>query len=333
MNFEKRMKKRGNQKLDKFAKNPYLVPWFKRIPTWVKIATPTVLTTVAAALVVVIMMPSFMTNKSTANIMAPSRDQDIAHSNNEKPATNNDYQGGSQAANPSHDGKTPEQSTPWDSRSIVSKYSVFTFQDMTFEGEITSSAAINKQYIDSKLGDVQVSGYDDVNKEAHQESASVYSIKNFSNEIFVALKVNGDDNYYPYYKTNTVFANIGDMLNKTTFVSETSVTNVTYRDYTNINNATVTFSGYEQSAIYNILFDDVTIAGYSTKDSKAPSYSSNKVFDIYINIPAIGNSADIKVVSNSCMIVKIGTIKEVFQLSETKFQTLSAYFETNATTL
>ena len=332
MNFEKRMKKRGNQKLNKFAKNPYHVPWFKRIPTWVKIATPTVLTTVAAALVVVIMMPSFMTNKSTAH-MQDGRGNE--QSNNNKPATNNDYKEDSNAGyhSPSNDGHAPEQATPWDSRSIGSKYSAFTYESMTFETETSVSTPINEQYINTKLGDVQVNGYDDVNKEAHQESASVYSIKNFSSEIFVALKVNGDDNYYPYYKTDTVFANIGDMLNKTTFVSETSVTNVTYRDYTDINNATVTFSGYEQSAIYNILFDDVTIAGYSTKDSNAPSYSSNKVFDIYINIPAIGNSADIKVVSNSCMIVKIGTIKEVFQLSETKFQTLSAYFETNATTL
>ena len=48
--IEKKLRKRGMAKLDKFAKNPYKVPklpWYKRIPLWTKVVIPTAALTTA----------------------------------------------------------------------------------------------------------------------------------------------------------------------------------------------------------------------------------------------------------------------------------------------
>ena len=68
MNFEKWMQKRGNNKLNKFAKNPYHVSWIKRLPLWSKVAVPTLMAATAAIVIITVgVLPSFNNDtKSTS---------------------------------------------------------------------------------------------------------------------------------------------------------------------------------------------------------------------------------------------------------------------------
>ena len=329
MNFEKRMKKRGNQKLNKFAKNPYRVPWFKRIPTWVKIATPTVLTATAAALVVVIMMPSMIGNKSANYEMGGNaKDSYPVNQSGDK------FAPGSQANDPSYNTQEPEGALPWAERSVVSKYPSFTYQEVTFGAYRSESCAIEEQYINTKLADIEVTGFDnDLNKE-HKEAASVYSIKNFTSEMFLALKVNSDNHYYPYFKPDALFTNIGDLVDKMSFGTESKIKKITYDDSSNASNKTITFTGYEESAIYDIIFSDLTIVGCSTNDPSAPNYLGFKDYDIYFSVPALGMSeVSIKITEYKCLVFKNCGTKEVFQLSAATYEAFTSYLETNATAL
>ena len=132
MNFEKRMKKRGNQKLDKFAKNPYHVPWFKKIPTWVKIATPAVLTSAAAATIVIVMMPTFANKSYHANMNIGSGSVNyIPSANNGKstPTSTHEYQ-------PSSSAYSSQQSNPnesWGSKAFYQKYPSILYQEVTYQ--------------------------------------------------------------------------------------------------------------------------------------------------------------------------------------------------------
>ena len=67
MNFEKWMKKRGNNKLNAYAKNPYHVSWIKRMPMWSKILVPSALAMTAAVVVISVgVLPHLGMNKAAS---------------------------------------------------------------------------------------------------------------------------------------------------------------------------------------------------------------------------------------------------------------------------
>ena len=190
MSFEKKMKKRGNDKLNQFAKNPYhqeIVavepsPKAKHFPVWAAALIPSI----AIACAIIIVVPVMMSMGGAKGAMKVDNGGEQAGENASyyKPVAsdNKDIYGSAQGDYSYAPGQQSEASLPrWEDASTVQRYPDFVFQNVQYDIlDKVSYQSIDAQYINQKLGDISVRGYDTQNNETHYINASVYSIKNIS---------------------------------------------------------------------------------------------------------------------------------------------------------
>lgn len=194
-NIEKKLKKRGIQKLNKYAKNPYHVAWFKRIPTWMKVAIPSLAVATATAVVCfAVILPMVGTKNYSANLNKGDNYAPEAPSG----TPTSYYQGSNQEQTPHDSGAYIK---PWDERTIEEKYPVFKISldsHEYFYGWYHHNP-IEAQYVDEKIADdVTVKGNDSYNNIDYQTTISLYRIKDFASRLVVAVKFNEDEHYYCY---------------------------------------------------------------------------------------------------------------------------------------
>lgn len=198
MNFEKWMKKRGNQKLNKFAKNPYKVPWFKRIPLWTKVLVPTAALTTALFVVVVNSFPnktSKPSNSSMNNSQLPVPQNTSSKQTSNTP-TSTSQKGG--------DGGTGK--APWTTLPVYKRFSKFSYEGVNY---IASFSGDRYEYIDrdrigSLVSDIVITEVDDLGVERAID-AGIYRINGISINEKVALRFSVSDIYYAY--VNVSYAN------------------------------------------------------------------------------------------------------------------------------
>ena len=351
MNFEKRMKKRGNQKLNKFAKNPYRVPWFKRIPTWVKIAAPSLVAATAMAVVVVVTLPYLTSTNGKANLM-----NGISGSNYKGSWKDADAHAPAEASTSQamssyiDDPAQSEESIPWDNRSINQKYPSFIYNNVTYsKSYIENNVPIDNQYVDEKVADVSVSGYDSNTDSSHQSQAEIYSIKNIAHDVGLAIKFVDQDSYYAYLNQNCYFANIGELLDKVSFASEVELPTAryTYRD-SEENAHTTIYENINKDSILSLVFDDRTIANQVAAPQPLRSSSSSSLHHepgdpslttntyvhvrVTIRIPSLSiNNGYFVVYSNGVMDLAFTSRVQTFAMGETRKNALLTYLNNNAT--
>ena len=349
MNFEKRMKKRGNQKLDKFAKNPYRVPWFKRIPTWAKVAIPSVMTATAAICVVMIVMP-YMSARGKA-YSAHLIDNGDRYQNSDVDTAYAPGQDGSRT-NQSMDGVRVKT---WTEKTIIEKYPAFTYNTIEYQVRYTDSTQpINESYVNVKIADISVQGYDVYQKANHNESAEIFSIKNIANDVSLAIKFSGGTDYYAYQNVGLTFATVGELMDKLSFASEVNINYVNYYDYSSeAATANAKYTNCDENTVYGMLFNDLTIAKQlKASPLKAPNSSAghsatnnesgmsgptvpeeqNKWYTISLSIPALGiNNAGMYFYESGKLIVNLFGTQTVFNLGEERYQQFGTYLANNAT--
>ena len=158
MSFEKKMKKRGNQKLDAFAKNPYhqetpkvVEPKRKSFPTWAKVMIPTF---AVATCLVVFMVPMIMMGAVGKNsAMKPNGGDNYAPADMD----GSRYQGGStDKAAPGDNSYCEEgsQAAPvphWSEATLIQKYPEFTYEGVNYQLRYTDrTMPIDSQYSNTK---------------------------------------------------------------------------------------------------------------------------------------------------------------------------------------
>ena len=167
MSFEKKMKKRGNQKLDAFAKNPYhqepimeTKPARRGMPLWSKILIPVgaVAMGIFGSFVGMRMVFGGFGNKA-ANGGGYYSHQDEA----ETPAAISENKGVRDDSQAPYTPSSPEEgSKSWENLNITSQYPTVNYSDLSYiEYSGDKASPINAQYIASKMDeDIVVKGYD-----------------------------------------------------------------------------------------------------------------------------------------------------------------------------
>ena len=355
MSFEKKMKKRGNQKLDAFAKNPYhqetpkvVESKPKPFPTWAKVMIPTF---AVATCLVVFMVPIIMMGgaKNTAmkpnggEAAAPTNDGDSRYqgSSTDKatPGNNSYYEEGSQAA----------YVPTWSEATIIQKYPEFVYQGNKYQIRYSDrSQPIDAKYIDTKLADLTVSGYDMYERVNHETNAEIYSIKNIATDASLAIKFSDDTNYYAYQNVSCSFPTLGDLVNKVSFETEVNFTLANYAHFdASENYVEDKYTNISKSEIMNILFNDLTIANTKAKPKlNAPNDSSSggtsyvpqssngehseqraeSAVTITTAIPCLGiDNAYIRMWQGGKLDVNLFGSLSIFPIGEAKYQSLVTY--------
>ena len=299
MSFEDKMKKRGNKKLNQFAKNPYHKSWFSKIPTWSKILVPSL--AVGAAVVVFVsvgVLPNMSRNA------AQKVDNKGGYSNDPQSPTNKGSQGGydhySEPGQAALNSSMPpkEAMVEWDDKTAIQQYPECIYQDNKYQVRNNyRNDPLDPNYVQHLIADsVALYGYDGVLEENHQTSASLYNITKIDPAIAVAVKFVNTETYYAYINKDYYFETIEDMLNKVSFNTEVVINGGVYREY-NATSGNITSVNYlidNQTAIMDYLY---TLKTYPNTRDKATTYTSeytsHNVEDIehfinlYISIPAL----------------------------------------------
>ena len=296
MSFEKKMKKRGNDKLNQFAKNPYhqenkpeSIPVRKRFPLWATIAIPSV----AVATLMIVLMPAYLPMITGAGANAAAKNDNDPIDNK---GSNKNYSGNETAAVDNSNPHAPAQETSitpvWDDKTIVQQYPEFTYQDIKYTvNDLVSVKAIEEQYINEKINDIVVSGFDSITNQNHETNASLYSIKNIDLDVSLAIKFANTENYFAYENNGLIFADMGELIDKLSFNDTFICHEIGIHEYPGDGSG-------KQSTFYNnvttkdvsdVLFTDRTIKGI--KDGhETRGENTNNCDYIYISfkIPCLG---------------------------------------------
>ena len=351
MSFEKKMKKRGNQKLDAFAKNPYHKETVSHIPLWAKIVVPS-LTAVAAAVLIVTV--GVLPNMARGNKGNATHIQDSAMAPAEPTAVSSQTKVGNEsyAPNPSdpRDNSYPEATMDksWDERTIVGKYPSFSYDDKDYQIRyMDRSLPIDSKYVGNLLGSLSVKGYDSHKKEEHYIDAQIYLIKNIDKDISLAIKFNDSTDYYAYQNAGYYFESIEDMLTKVSFASEVTIDKASYYDSTKSGTEEVVVVSSQESILsflnsckettnsayrYQTLYKnnpEYNLDGSSSNVESSKVAISNMI-TLNVQIPALGIDNGWMIFnSNGTMRVNLFGNTAEFNIGEAKYQEIKSILFSN----
>ena len=351
MSFEKKMQKRGNDKLNQFAKNPYhqepaviqSTPKVKRFPVWATVLIPSVAIACAIILIVPIMMSTGMNGAMEAptndgeNVNKPAQEQE----DSTYPGGKGDYSYGQ------GEGSATYTLPSWEEANILQKYPEFVYQDNSyFIRYADSSEPIASSYINAKIADITVNTNavyaNETRLPAHAE---LYSIKNIALEASLAVKFSGSEDYYAYQNIACYFANLGELMDKISFRSEVKFPEARYHHYDESDNyLNDAFNNVNEQEVMNILFKDLTIVNQKTKQRLNLTSEGNESSEGYTpglslakssvslltEIKCLGiNNASIQLYGSGTLNVNLFGSLATFEIGESAYQELVTYLTNN----
>jgi len=314
MNFEKWMKKRGHNKLNAYAKNPYHVSWIKRLPTWSKVVVPAALAMSAAVVVVTVgVLPMAFARKNAATQSGMSTAMgDVTRS-----------------TFVSSMAPSAVESDPgfFESLNIFQKYPTFTYANNLYRA---SQHIIEPQYIGKSISQftIESTKYSGLNEEV-----TLYAISSVDKDIALLVKPDSESIFYLYTNKDASFDNLDDFLTKTSFiehstifsiksVSKTSAGNITYQQYK-------PHTSFKQTDFYNILFEDKTVAGQLIDQSVSTQINqatTGYYFEIAMDwLPSA--YFGMTIYNNGYLTIDFADIKEAYKLADTKYKEVSTYLQ------
>ena len=304
MSFEKKMKKRGNDKLNQFAKNPYhqepvvaeTKPQ-KSFPLWGKILIPTAAFATALVLFVSIgILPMMASNGKIAinggeeGQHTPAQDAESVNKGNYGSAQENySYAPGQQ----SETAPVPH----WEEASLIQKYPNFVYGNIQYNIRYSDrSEPISETYVKQKLDDISVRGYDIYEDEAHFINASIYAINSVSDKVSLAIRFEGETAYYAYQNNNYQPQTLSDLLADTCFEDEAIISKGSYMDYIRSDN-NKDYAVVDQATIKDILYSDKSPANTNIRTAilKADNPNEQSSSEVASQLPAPNARIDLTI--------------------------------------
>ena len=318
MNFEKWMKKRGNQKIDKYAKNPYHVSWFKRVPRWVKIFTPIATCATALMIVVLIAIPTIGRGgaMSNDNYKNSKGNPGLEGSNNATLEVPTDNGSRSQNELTSFDGsghQTGEETQIEKALLSANMSLVYNNNNYTIDG-VDGAPMISASYVDIKKSDIA----------AVTANASIYKIRNITEEAALAVNFDGTSNFYVYINKQCDFSTIEYLKGKLSLQTELKYCYITKISNTDASEDSRVSVANEGADLTNLLFKD----GSATEKSTDAEKTYQECYMIEATIPSLGGyNVNIVVYDDGDIRINIFDKIHTYSQNENVFTNLSNYLQ------
>ena len=305
--IEKKLRKRGMQKIDKFAHNPYHVDkpsFFSRIPLWGKIAIPASLATAVTVVAFFGLVNNLGGNKGTAS-----------NYSNASKAVNSQAEAGDSSVNKGG----IESSTPASQNHLLSvngKGYEFLAKQTKEGGEQGGMyATIEEENLGDFVGETIY--------EKTGEKINLYEIKNYSSDVFLAARMPGYSEIYACYNPNSTFLTINDFLNQIPFLSDSSIENSKIAVFEDLPENAI-YKNADTETINSYLFTDTGSASRVTSFIPAPG-------ERFIIMPFTLNTFDSECVTivlyRGYMQIKVGfdSTKNVYEVGTDIYTTVETY--------
>lgn len=309
--IEKKLRKRGMQKLDKFAHNPYHVnkpSFFSRIPLWGKIMVP-------ASLVTAVAVAAFvgLINLGGAKApQAPGKNDNASHYAPAEQDTSNDK------------GYTGDSSVP----STTLKQSI-RVNGVDYSFIATGSKGSGDEWSSSMYATVQEENLGNLINETTDTNTganvAIYEIKNYASDAFIAAKYSNNPNIFACFNENITFSTIDDFLNKIPFMSDSSIANQKIMLFDDQPNNKY-YTGADTATINSYLFTDTGSASVTTYTQAEGESAITMPFKLNTF-----NSECVKIIlyrSGHMRIQIADNDKNVYNVGENIYSNVRTYIET-----
>ena len=302
--IEKKLRKRAMQKLDKFAHNPYHVnkpSFFSRIPLWGKIMVPASLVTAVAVVAFVGLINGV--GKSNATL-APSKNGDVSHYAPAEQTTSNDkgYTG---------DSSVPGSAAQKQSIRVNGVDYAFIATGSKGSGESSMYATVQEENLGNLISETT--------------DLTLYEIKNYSSDTFIAAKYANNPNIFVCFNEDITFATIDDFLNKIPFMSDSSIANQKIMIFDDQPNNKY-YTGADTATINSYLFTDTGSASVTTYTQAEGESAITMPFKLNTF-----NSECMKIIlyrSGHMRITIADNDKNVYNVGENIYSNVRTYIET-----
>ncbi|MGN1111693.1 MAG: hypothetical protein ACI4RP_00680 [Acutalibacteraceae bacterium] len=217
--------------------------------------------------------------------------------------------------------------TPWEELSIAEQYSELDFDNYKYSGRNT---VVPNDSVGQSLGASHtLSGYDEINEEAHQTYGEVSEIKGISSQCAVAVKHKDSEQYYvyvnAYYRPETLGQFMDDLS-----LEDNLIFNSVWYEYTdeNGNSISTQYSEPPQNAIWDILLSDRNAVAVDLSDQ--PTWGIVTVMDMSIDIPILGyENISISITEDGYLRTNILDTEKVFNIGVDRANELVSYVKEN----
>lgn len=200
----------------------------------------------------------------------------------------------------------------------------------------TQETEILSDRIEKKLTETTLIGYDNYTGTTYNKKANLFSIKNISKQCAIAVRFEGDNNYYvytnSYYKPKTLGEFMKDLNLRDNAFFDTIYYN--YLDKNTKENISVEFYNVDNDVIWQKLFNNLNLENiYSDIDNSNFKYTSEtftQKVNISTNIPLLGlKNVSITLTDKGYLITNILGTGKGFYIEETKVQEFIKYITEN----
>ncbi len=196
-----------------------------------------------------------------------------------------------------------------DTSELTYQYPEITFHNFIYDAIFTSK--INESYIENFLDTIHVTGLEEPYLTKVSTNASIYKIKNISEDVAIAIKFENTNRYYTYLKAYCKPSNLGELINMFNFDEYLCLDSISYtknvyiKDFFEQNN-NLKFSNLSEFEFKNIIFKSrevmldyntlTNLNQYFRFNTTSPIYGSffsivlTRDANMIISIPAIGNT-------------------------------------------
>lgn len=222
----------------------------------------------------------------------------------------------------------------WDEMSISQQFMQVQYNDNKYISKITQISSDN---IQEYIGDSILTGYDAYTKTTYEQKGELYSIKNLSDKCAIAVKFEGDTDYYVYLNLDYRPTTLGEFMNDLNLKEITSFGTIYYNYWEENSEGTtdykhVEFYDVDNKIIWDMLFSDINMENIYN-DADSGKYTSERWctdISISVNIPLLGyKNISVSLTDKGYLLTNILDTGKGFYIGEDKVQEFLNYIKEN----
>lgn len=219
----------------------------------------------------------------------------------------------------------------WNEMSISQQFYEVEYNGNKYSSRITK---ISNNNILKNVGEATLTGYDTYTKITYNKKAELYSIKDIAEKCAIAIKFEGDTDYYVYVNSYYRPATLGEFMKDLNLEKITSFGTIYYNywDKDFKENINVEFYGVDNKAIWQKLFNNKDLENIYS-DNEIGKYTSEKItqsISIGVDIPILGyKNISVSLTDKGYLLTNILDTGKGFYIGEEKVQEFLDYMKEN----
>ena len=219
----------------------------------------------------------------------------------------------------------------WNEMSISQQFGEVEYTNNKYSSRI---AKISKNNIIKNIGNTTLTGYDTYTKTTYSKKGDLYSIKGIAEKCAIAVKFEGDTDYYVYVNSYYRPKTLGEFIEVLNLKDNISFGTIYYNywDKDSEENIDVEFYDVDNEIIWNKLFSNLNLENiYSDNDTaKYTSERFSQSISISVDIPVLGyKNISVSLTDKGYMLTNILDTGKGFYIGEEKVQEFLNYIKEN----